>query len=69
MGMKKSIEDFNQYTKYYLPFWPLLTRSVFDRSINDPDFDSLYIDTEQDLLVSVFISWCGVKTKWHFDHG
>ena len=63
-----SLNRFNEHTKYFSPYLPLLEASTFNRLTNALGYDPKNIHSQEELLVSIFISWCGIKKTWNFQH-
>ena len=55
------LNRFNEHTKHFSPHLPLLEVSVYNRLTNVLGYDPKNIHSQEELLVSIFISWCGIK--------
>jgi hypothetical protein len=64
-----SLNSFNEHTRHFSPHLPLLEVSVFNRLTNILGYDPRIIHSQEELLVSIFISWCGLKKTWNFQYG
>ena len=64
-----SLNSFNEHTKHFSPHLPLLEVSVFNRMTNILGYDPKNIHSQEELLVSIFIFWCGTKKTWNFQNG
>jgi hypothetical protein len=63
------LNSFNEHIKHFSPHLPLLEVSVFNRLTNILGYDPKIIHSQEELLVSIFISWCGIKKTWNFQNG